>query len=252
MIDGSLNLPLYHQVAAVLRQRIENAEYPAGDRLASEDELAAEFAVSRATIRQAVGSLVSEGLVVRKQGSGTYVQELKNAVLRQRFRGSLDDLIRESQTASPRDIHVEHDVPVPPSVSSALEVDASTATVARRIRVIDGEPFAYTITYLPNDVGRTITPERMGSAALMEILIQDGIELASATQSIRPQLADARLGRQLETELGAPVLYVERTVRDTSGRPVEFVKTWYRGDRYEYTVTLDLTDDSQSRYHGLA
>jgi UTRA domain-containing protein len=51
---------------------------------------------------------------------------------------------------------------------------------------------------------------------------------------------------QIDVELGAPVLYVERIVHDTAGRPVEYVRSWYRGDRYEYAVTLDLGPDSDA------
>ena len=252
LIDGSLPLPLYHQVAAILRQRISNAEYPAGERLASEDELAIEFSVSRATIRQAVGALVTEGIVVRKQGSGTYVRERSTAMLRQRFRGSLADLIRESHDAAPRDIELLHDQPVPPAVAEALELETRVATVVKRTRMISGEPFAYTMTYLPVDIGRTVTPELLRRSALMEVLIGAGIELASATQSIRAQLADADLGARIDVELGAAVLYVERVVRDAAARPIEFVRTWYRGDRYEYTVTLDLAEDPAKPYRHLA
>lgn len=252
MIDGSLPLPLYHQVAAILRQRISNAEYPAGQRLASEDELAVEFSVSRATVRQAVGALVTEGLVVRKQGSGTYVRERSTAILRQRFRGSLADLIRESHDAAPRDIELLHDQPVPPVIAEALELASPLATVVKRTRMIAGEPFAYTITYLPVDVGRAVTPELLQRAALMEILLGAGVELASATQSIRAQLADAELGARIDVELGAAVLYVERVVRDAASRPVEFVRSWYRGDRYEYTVTLDLGEEPGEPYRNLA
>lgn len=251
MIDSALPLPLYHQVAAVLRQRIDNAEYPPSERLASEDELAAEFSVSRATIRQAVGALVDEGLVVRKQGSGTYVRDRTNAVLRQRFRGSLSDLIRESHNAAPRDVEVIHDHAVTPFIAAALELAEPVATVVRRTRMMNEEPFAYTATYLPSDIGQHVTPEMLKRRALMELLIDEGVRLVDATQSIRAQLADAELGAKIEVPLGAAVLYVERIVRDASGRPVEFVRTWYRGDRYEYTVTLDLAEEME-RYRNLA
>jgi GntR family transcriptional regulator len=249
MIDGSLALPLYHQVAAVLRQRISDANYPAGERLASEDELAAEFSVSRATIRQAVGALVAEGLVARKQGSGTYVREHNKSMLRQRFRGSLGDLIRESHKAAPRDIEVLHDQVTPRAVALALELDEPIATVVRRTRMMDDEPFAYTVTYVPSDIGKHLTVETLVHKALMEALIEDGIELVNATQSIRAQLADAELSGRIDVDLGAAVLYVERIVRAKNERPVEFVTSWYRGDRYEYTVTLDLGDEA---YSGLA
>jgi GntR family transcriptional regulator len=243
MIDGTLPLPLHHQVAAVLRQRVADAEYPEGKRLASEDVLAAEFSVSRATVRQAVGALVQEGIVVRKQGSGTYVRPQNTRILRQRFRGSLGDLIRESHNAAPRDIEVSHEQPVPPAIAAALNLETPFATIVRRTRMMAGEPFAYTVTYLPGDLSGQITPEVLSRSALMEVLMHDGVELASATQSIRAQLADSELCAKIDVDLGAPLLYVERIVRDSTERPVEFVRTWYRGDRYEYTVTLELGDE---------
>ena len=74
----------------------------------------------------------------------------------------------------------------------------------------------------------------------MELLMDSGISLSSASQSIRAQLADLDVCSQIDVELGAAVLFVERIVHDTAGRPVEYVRSWYRGDRYEYAVTLDL------------
>lgn len=252
MTDGALPLPLYHQVAGILRQRVANGEYPAGERLASEDELAAEFTVSRATIRQAVGALVSEGIVVRKQGSGTYVRDRGHDVIRQRFRGSLGDLIRESHAAAQRDIEILHDQTVPAAIATALELETPVASLVRRTRMMNDEPFSYTVTYLPSDLGRLLTAEALQRSALMEVLLASGVNLASATQSIRAQLADAETSARFGVGLGAAVLYVERVVRDAAGRPVEFVRSWYRGDRYEYTATLGLGEELESRYGTLA
>jgi GntR family transcriptional regulator len=103
VIVNAQALPLYHQVAGVLRQRIEDGIYPVGGKLLSEDELAAEFEVSRATIRQAVGELVMEGLVVRRQGRGTYVEARDKHILQQRFRGSLGDLLALRPSGRHRD-----------------------------------------------------------------------------------------------------------------------------------------------------
>jgi GntR family transcriptional regulator len=246
MIDNALALPLYHQVAGILRQRIDDGIYPAGGRLLSEDELAAEFEVSRATIRQAIGQLVMERRVVRRQGRGTYVEERDASVLQQRYRGSLGELIRESRRARTRNLDVAHDVPLPAAIVAALQISASTGTVVRRTRVMDDEPFAYTVTYLPPDLGAAVTPAGLRRKALMELLIDAGVVLSSATQAIRAQLADVEVCAQIDLELGAPVLYVERIVHDTAGRPVEYVRSWYRGDRYEYAVTLDLGPDSDA------
>ena len=240
MIDSAQALPLYHQIAGILRQRIEDGIYPVGGRLLAEDELAAEFDVSRATIRQAVGELVMEGLVVRRQGRGTYVEKRDRKVLQQRFRGSLGDLIHESHRAKTRNLELSHDAQIPVHIGEALQLETPRATVVKRTRTMDGQPFALTITYLPPDLGKTLTPAGLRRKALMELLMDSGISLSSASQSIRAQLADLDVCSQIEVELGAAVLFVERIVHDTAGRPVEYVRSWYRGDRYEYAVTLDL------------
>jgi GntR family transcriptional regulator len=240
VIDHAQALPLYHQVAGILRQRIEDGIYPVGGKLLAEDELATEFEVSRATIRQAVGELVMEGLVVRRQGRGTYVEARDKHVLQQRFRGSLGDLIHESHRAKTRNVDVAHNATLPLPIVEALQLESPLGTVVKRTRIMDGVPFALTITYLPPDLGQQITAAGLRRKALMELLMDGGIILSSATQSIRAQLADLDVCSQIDVELGAAVLFVERIVHDTTGRPVEYVRSWYRGDRYEYAVTLDL------------
>jgi GntR family transcriptional regulator len=240
VIDNAQALPLYHQVAGILRQRIDDGIYPVGGRLLAEDELAAEFEVSRATIRQAVGELVMEGRVVRRQGRGTYVEARDKSVLQQRFRGSLGDLIRESHRAKTRNVELAHNAQIPSPIAEALQLDKPVGTIVKRTRTMDGQPFALTITYLPPEAGKKITAAGLRKKALMELLIDGGIVLSNATQAIRAQLADLDVCSQIDVELGAPVLFVERIVHDAAGRPVEYVRSWYRGDRYEYSVTLDL------------
>jgi GntR family transcriptional regulator len=245
--DSALALPLYHQVAGILRQRIEEGVYPPDGRLQSEDEFAAEFDVSRATVRQAIGELVMEGLVVRRQGRGTFVTSQVKPMLKQRFRGSLSELISESHRARTRDIKVDHDTAFPGYIATALHLPEPQGTIVRRTRMMDGEPFSYTVSYLPSEIGKkAVSLEALRRAALMELLLQHGIQLHSATQSIRAQLADPGLCARIDVELGAAVLCVERLVHDSSGQPVEFVRSWYRGDRYEYTVTLDIDPVSQA------
>ena len=240
MIEHSVALPLYHQVAGVLRQRIEDGAYSVGDRLSSEDELATEFDVSRATVRQAVGELVDEGLVVRRQGRGTFVHAPRDTVLKQRFRGSLADLIRESHRAASRDLNVSRGALFPGRIAKALHLDSPHGTLVQRTRTMDGQPFGYTMSYMSDAIGKRVTEAALRRTALMELLIAQGVKLSSASQSIRPQLADLELCSHLEVELGAALLYVERVVYDGEGRPMEFVRSWYRGDRYEYTVDLEL------------
>ena len=191
MIDSALALPLYHQVAGILRQRIEEGVYLAGVRLNSEDELAVEFDVSRATVRQAMGELASEGLVVRRRGRGHLRRGHRQAVLKQRFRGSLSDLIAESGRTTTRDVTVTHDAVFPAYIGEALRLPERRGTIARRTRMMDGEPFCYTVTYLPAEIGeKAVSEAGLRRTALLKLLLEHGIALHSATQSIRAQLAD--------------------------------------------------------------
>src|ERR1044071_8225240 len=103
-------IPLYHQVFTVLRQRVLSGTYPTGTRLAPEDDLATEFDVSRATIRQAVGELVRAGIVSRQQGRGTFVLEGASEAVGRTFPGSLGDLVAagESRATKLKTLVVEH------------------------------------------------------------------------------------------------------------------------------------------------
>jgi GntR family transcriptional regulator len=137
-------------------------------------------------------------------------------------------------------VEVTYDVQLPLQIAAALQLERPMGTTIKRTRMMDGQPFALTITYLPPDLGQVITEAMLKEKAPIQLLMDSGITLSSATQSIRAQLADLDVCSQIDVELGAAVLFVERIVHDTTGRPVQYVRSWYRGDRYEYAVTLDL------------
>jgi GntR family transcriptional regulator len=238
-------IPLYHQVYTVLRQRLSDGTYEPGARLPAEGELSSEFQVSRATIRQAVGELVRLQLVSRNQGRGTFAIELPRHPSGQRFRGSLSDLIKETRRARVKDVTIRLRTSIPPAIAHRLHLKDSVATVIQRTRMMDGQIFAYTVNFLPEDLGRLLSERELRSNSLMHTLEEKGVRLLSAIQSIHAQVADLSVSRRLEVPFGAPVLYVERTLFGEAPNPLEFVQSWYRGDRYEYSVTLDLTSRSE-------
>lgn len=241
-VPTSSPIPLYHQVFGVLRQRVLDETYAPGARLAPEDELAYEFQVSRATIRQAVGELVKSGMVARKQGRGTFVLPTARDSLGQVFRGSLADLFRETSRANIRSVEVCHASPVPERIARELGLHAPTGTIVRRTRTMDGEAFAYTINYLDDEHGGLLSERELTAGSLMQLLERKGVAFASARQTIRAQMGDPVVCTALDVALGTPVLFVERLLFDGRDEPVEFVQSWYRGDLYEYTVTFEPGD----------
>lgn len=235
---ASSPIPLYHRIFLVLRQRIADGEDPPGGQLAPEEDLAAEFQVSRATIRQAVGELVNAGLVSRRQGLGTFIlpgaREMTGGV----FVGNLVDLIGEVRRAKIRDISVEHDVPIPARIAEHLQLEGETGTIVHRTRLRDDVAFGYTVNHLPSHIGRKLTAEELAEKPLMDILDANGVVIESARQTLCAQLADSTVSEALGIPLASAVLFVERLNLGEEGTPVEFVQSWYRGDLYKFIASL--------------
>jgi GntR family transcriptional regulator len=236
-------IPLYHRVYSVLRQRVDNGTYPPGAQLPTEDELVAEFGVSRATIRQAVGDLVAAGLVSRHQGRGTFVLEDGHARLGQRFSGNLGDLIREGRRTTFRNVTIEHGREVPARITRELQLVDNRATLVRRTRLYDGVPFGYTEDYFTPEIGKILSGADLSSVIPRDLLADSGHDIASAMQTIRAQLADVDVSKALSIPLGAAVLFVERLSYDASGTPLVFVQSWYHGEMYEFKATLSQQDN---------
>jgi GntR family transcriptional regulator len=247
-----LPVPLYHQVFGSLKQRVFDGSYEIGQQLPPEDDLAAEFDVSRATIRQAVGQLVSDGLVSRKQGRGTFVLDGGKHKIGQRFRGSLADLIAETRRAKIRNVEIDRDAHIPKRLAEQLGLEEPHGVIVRRTRLIDGNPFAYTINYMSSEFGELLDEKALYEQGMMQLLSSKGVTFTGATQSIRAQLADVAVGERLGVDFGEPVLFVERVLHAGDSKPVEAVRSWYRGDEYEYTVNFDSVGGEEDLSRHLA
>lgn len=231
--------PLYYRVFGVLNQRIEDGVYPPGTRLAREDDLAAEFGVSRATIRQAVGELEKLNLVSRRQGSGTFVLGQAKTTSNQVFHGSLGELIGETARTKIRKVKIDRKAQLPARIAEQLEVEDRVGAIVRRTRLMNGQPFAYTVNYISCEVAALISEKELRVSGFMQLLESKGIHFATATQTVRAKLADLTVADALEIPVASPVLAVERLLFDGQHQPVEFVQSWYPGGSYAYTVTLD-------------
>lgn len=244
-------IPLYHQIATVLRQRVVDGTYEPGARLAREDDLAAEFEVSRATIRQAVGELVRVNLLTRQQGRGTFVSETAREELGRIVRGDLDALVAagEVRRTRLRDIELRHGQPLPAATAELLALADATGTIVQRTRLLDDVAFAYTVDTLPDRYGRLLRRARLRGEGVLQQLEAHGVALGGAKQTVRAELADLRVSEALAIPLGSAVLFVERLLWDEHERPVELFQSWYRGDRYEYTVTYDRSGGADLARH---
>jgi GntR family transcriptional regulator, N-acetylglucosamine utilization regulator len=231
-------VPLYVRVREAIRDRIAAGEWKPGDLIPAESKLLDVFAVSRATIRQALLELVREGLLVRKQGRGTFVATRKIVERLPQLVSFSEEMRREGLRASTRSAKVEV-VEAPPRVAAALHVSpADTFIRLERVRCADGQPIVLLVSYVPTALG--VDPDEDFSGSLYALLEDKyGIEFGEALQVIEAGAADKDVAAQLDVEQGDPILIIRRGVFTRDGRALEYVEGFYPADRYRYTVRLD-------------
>jgi GntR family transcriptional regulator len=239
--DGfAVPVPKYYVVLNVLRESFANCR--PGDRLPSESEFVKQFRVSRMTLQRALATLVSEGVIVRIQGKGTfYVGESKTTKRPQAISGALESLMVWENDARAKVVGKARSSEVPVEVHRQLQREGETFVIIRRVAIVDAEPFAYIINYLPREIGDKVYDE---DAALRFTPIvyllrkKHGIVFTRAEQTIAAVLAEPEIAKALEVPIGMPVLHIERTYFTRVGRPIQFTRSWYRSDRHKYTVSL--------------
>jgi DNA-binding GntR family transcriptional regulator len=229
-------VPLYFQVATRMQQLIEDGEMPVGSRLENEVELAERLGVSRPTMRRAIAYLVERGMLVRKRGVGTQIVHPK--VRRPVELTSLyDDLVKSGQT--PRtEVRLLEVRRAPDHVAEALGVPAGLdVTWIERLRHAGGEPLAIMHNAVPLDL-LPLCAEDLVRCGLYELLRAAGHVPRMASQTVGAKSATAAEARLLGDSRGAPMLTMERTAWDASGRAVEYGAHVYRASRYSFELTL--------------
>jgi GntR family transcriptional regulator len=231
-------VPLYYQLASVLREKILFGQFTVGDRIATEAGLSRDYGVSRITVRQALAELEHEGLIRREAGRGTFVSEHRSFTGALKVEGSLDDLMWMGLTTSVKLLDLTT-VKAMPAQARVLQVEpGSPLTRCTRLRSHQQVPFAYITVFIPADVARRLRRADFKKGSIMLILDRLGYKLGDADQTVQAALADANLARHLRTRIGAPLLSVDRVVRTIEGRPIEAIHTYYRTDIYSMNVHL--------------
>lgn len=235
-VDRSSPVPLYFQLSQQLEAAIEHGTLTPGSLLGNEIELAGRLGLSRPTVRQAIQSLVDKGLLVRRRGVGTQV--VHSQVKRPLELSSLyDDLEAAGQRPATR-VLVNTVVPASAEVAAALGVaEGSDVHRVERLRLAHGEPMAYLCNYLPPEL-LELDSDQMEATGLYRLMRAAGITLHSARQSVGARAATTEEGERLGEPEGAPLLTMQRTTFDDTGRAVEFGTHMYRASRYSFEFQL--------------
>lgn len=237
----SNKVPLYHQVALLLRTEIAEGVYEVGTRIPIESDLGQRFSVSRITIRQAVENLVQDGILERKQGRGTFVLATPRRDTVTELAGTLDVVDSLAENTEVRLIATTFVVP-PPSVARQLHMDRTmddTALQVIRVRSAHGLPFEYLTNWVAPPWSTRVNLDALKVHSLVGALKQTGGALDAADQVISATLATPEIGTWLEAPAGSPLLKGYR-VYYAQGQPLMILESLYRPDRYAYRVRLSL------------
>jgi GntR family transcriptional regulator len=233
--------PLYLQLKRWIEDAVQRGAIRPGDALPSERDLAVRVDMSRVTVRKAVQHLVREGILVQRHGSGTYVAPQPNRVEQSlsRLTSFTEDMARRGMLVSSTWLDRGLYPPSPEEiVALGLSATDSVARVAR-LRLAGNTPLAIERAALSS---RTLPdPERVGTS-LYAHLEKTGSRPVRAIQRIRAVSLGDDDARLLGVSPGVASLHIERTSYLSSGRVVEFTRSIYRGDTYDFVAELRLGD----------
>jgi GntR family transcriptional regulator len=243
---GTGEVTAYRQLAANLRDAVAAGRYPPRQRLPTEAELVGSTGLSRQTVRRAFQELVSEGVIYRVRGRGTFAVPGEGEYLRS-F-GSIDDLMTLSLDTELRVVEPLH-VLASVAVADTLRVPEDSVMAMSFLRLRDGVPFCYTRVHVPLEIGRRLRqlPElraltEPGDRARFTVIsLVDRVsdrQVHNAVQNATAMAADPDTGRRLGCPAGVPVLRIERLYSDRDLVPLELAINHFHPDRYSYRLQM--------------
>jgi len=232
-LNPASKLPLYQQLYELLEGRIRSGQWKPGDLIPSELKLIAQYKVSRITVRKVLDMLVADGLLVRERGRGSFVAAPKLEHGMTRIVSFTDDMRQRGFTPGTKIIFMGL-VPAPRTIAESLGVSEGEE-LARidRLRLADGDPLCVEESFLIHRYIPGILNHDLVNNSLREIKLKEyGIRWSRARQTIQAIPAAADIARLLSIRNGAPLLFFERVTYSQDNVAMEYLKIYYRADRY--------------------
>ena len=225
--------PVYIQIHDQIKKDIKNGIWTVGTRLPSERALSEKFEVSRMTLRQAITTLVDEGILERRAGSGTYVSSRR---VREKMRGttSFTEII-QNQGKKPHSEVLAYTK----TLANEIELEqlnlkpGSQIIRMERIRYADDVPICYEIASIPYLLIADFKKQDVANH-FFKTLRSSGREIGRSEQIVSAKVANSRMADYLKIKKGQAILSVTQTSYFVDETPFEFVLSQYVGDRFEF------------------
>lgn len=238
------------RVYLLLRDEIVQGVFAPMSLLPGETRLAEHYDVSRVTIRRALDTLASEGLIDRHAGRGTTVVARAHGPqsVGADITTLIPQLVEMGQSTTARLLSFAYGAPSE-AVASAMGLTAGMRVqTAVRVRSADGQPFSHLTTHVPESIANNYSEADLASTPLLRLLERGGVNIGGADQSVTATLASPDVAAALDVSVGAPLLSLTRIVRDASGQGVEYLAALYRPDLFRLEMSLARVGHGPQRH----
>jgi GntR family transcriptional regulator len=236
-------VPLYHQLRERLRAAARECE--PDTLIPSEKEIMTYAGVSRATARRAIADLVQDGVLLARQGRGTFTAPRRvQAALGQQPAGFTETMRRLGR--NPRTEVLSADVvEAPAELAARLELPpAARVFVLERLRLLDEEPCMVEKAHLSADLFPDLLDQDLTGSLYDVLRLRYGLGPAQGVETIIAVNADRRMANLLRVPVAAALIATARTTSTESGRPIEYTLRHARGDLCSFGVELRGTSSA--------
>lgn len=236
MLKQDAITPLYVQLTEELETSIRNGVYKPGDKIMTEAEMAKEYGVSLITVRKAVGSLMEKGLVMRKQGKGTFVTKPKYSRNMKKLQ-SFTEMCEQMGVKPGAQVLENRLIMADKKVADRLGIEpGSNVVYISRLRLADGEPVQVEKSYFPLKYA-FLLEEDLNNGSMFECLKEKaGAKVASSEKMIELCRATAEEAALMDVKKGDYLLFVKSTAYDENGEPMYAGIQLINGDRFSLYV----------------
>ncbi len=237
-LDESSPLPLYHQLKVLLKEKIESGAWKPGKRIPSEKELASIYSTSMTTVRQAVALLTNEGLLVKKQGKGTYVATTKiqkGPILLTSFTEEMRSKGFRVKSKVLRFGKIEPN----DAVRRILNLSENKEVfLIQRLRYANDEPMGLQSSYIVSDIAEGLENEDLSGSLYRILEHKYGVVIVRADENYSAILLDKNTEKLLGLPHPAVGFSVKRIAYSIQNRPIEYTESFMRADRYSISIKL--------------
>jgi GntR family transcriptional regulator len=250
-LDPTSPIPLHQQFETRIREHIQSGEWTPGSQIPSERELMQRSGISRATVRQALGALVHEGVLKKEHGRGTFVRQT-------RFEQPMAVVYSFSEQLRSLGVRLEDVVLEQKQISAPFELAHQLGTAVgdpliylKRLRRVNGTPMMVSIAWMPYELCPALLDQPFEGSLYVQLTTRHNLPVLSATDRLEAIAADRSVAQLLDVPRGTPLMFVERTAYTTHQVVLHIGYNSIRGDmcvfRSDMPLAFKIPDNSQQK-----